>query len=84
MRALLENITNRGFRSAGRPVNPLGAHVSARPSVRSLRELDPAPDLVIVAIDGDAVLELAAESGRIGASRCPGRPGARHRGVIVS
>ena len=65
-RALLANIINGGFRGVVGPVNPSGAVVSAPPLVRSLGELDAAPDLVIVAIDGDAVLEFAAEAARIG------------------
>ena len=66
-RALLANITNGGFRGEVEHVNPAGAVASARRSVRSLDELEAAPDLVIIAVESDAVLDFAAEAARSGA-----------------
>ena len=66
-RALLANIANGGFRGVVEPVNPAGAVVAARRSVRSLRELEVAPDLVIIAVEGDVVLDFAAEAAAEGA-----------------
>jgi acetate---CoA ligase (ADP-forming) len=66
-RAVLANITNGGFSGVVESVNPAGAVVAARRSVRSLRELDVAPDLVIIAVEGDAVLDFAAEAAAKGA-----------------
>jgi acetate---CoA ligase (ADP-forming) len=66
-RALLANITNGGFRGVVELVNPAGAIVAARRSVLSVRELDVAPDLVIIAVEGDAVLHFAAEAAAKGA-----------------
>jgi acyl-CoA synthetase (NDP forming)/RimJ/RimL family protein N-acetyltransferase len=67
-RALLANIGNGGFTGVVDSVNREGAVVSARRSARSVHELDAAPDLVIIAMEGsDAVLEFAAEAAAAGA-----------------
>jgi len=66
-RALLVNISNGGFTGVVESVNRAGTVVSARRSARSLDELDRAPDLVIIAVEGEAVLEFAAEAAAKGA-----------------
>ena len=66
-RELVENISNGGFGGEVELVNPGGAVVSAERSVRTLRELEFAPDLVILAVEGEAVLDFAAEAAAKGA-----------------
>ena len=66
-RGLVENISNGGFAGVVELVSSTGAVVSAGQSVRSLRELEVAPDLVILAVEGDAVLAFAAEAAAKGA-----------------
>jgi acyl-CoA synthetase (NDP forming)/GNAT superfamily N-acetyltransferase len=66
-RALVENISNGGFGGLVEWVNPAGGVVCAVRSVRTLRELEVAPDLVILAVEGDAVLDFAAEAAAKGA-----------------
>ncbi|MGZ4328569.1 MAG: bifunctional acetate--CoA ligase family protein/GNAT family N-acetyltransferase [Solirubrobacteraceae bacterium] len=61
-RALVENVRNGGFGGVVELVNPAGAPMSAERSVRTLGELEVAPDLVILAVEGDAVLDFAAEA----------------------
>ena len=55
-----------------------GGVVCSRRAARSLAELEDAPDLVILAVEGDEVLEFAAEqrppSGRGRCSSCPPDP----------
>jgi acetate---CoA ligase (ADP-forming) len=66
-RALLANISNGGFTGAVEAVKWAGAGMSERRSVRSVHGRDVAPDLVIIAVAGDAVLECAAEAAAEGA-----------------
>jgi acetate---CoA ligase (ADP-forming) len=66
-RELVENISNGGFGGEVELINPGGAVVSAERSVRTLRELEFAPDLVILAVEGEAVLDFAAEAAAKGA-----------------
>jgi acetate---CoA ligase (ADP-forming) len=66
-RSLVENIISGGFGGLVELVDPAGGVASARGSVRTVRELEVAPDLVIIAIEGDAVLDLAAEAAAKGA-----------------
>jgi len=66
-RALVENISKGGFRGAVELVDAGAAVVSGRGPVRSLRELEVVPDLVILAVEGDAVLGFAAEAAAMGA-----------------
>ena len=61
-RAVLANISNGGFAGAVEPVNRAGGVVCSRRAARSFDELDLAPDLAIIAAEGDAVLEFATEA----------------------
>ena len=65
--AVLENIVAGGFQGVVTPVNRAGGVVGSRPAVRSLAELEIAPELVIIAVAGDEVLEFAAEAAAKGA-----------------
>jgi acyl-CoA synthetase (NDP forming)/GNAT superfamily N-acetyltransferase len=66
-RGLVENISNGGFGGVVELINPAGGVVSAGRSVRTLRELEVAPELVILAVEGEAVLDFAAEAAAKGA-----------------
>ena len=66
-RALVENIRNGGFGGVVEWVDPAGTVVSAGRSLRSLGELEVAPDLVILAVEGAAVLDFAAAAAARGA-----------------
>lgn len=65
--ALVENIRNGGFAGVVEWLDPGGAVASAGRSLRSLNELGVAPDLVILAVEGAAVLEFAATAAATGA-----------------
>jgi acyl-CoA synthetase (NDP forming) len=66
-RAILANITGGGFPGVVEPVNRAGGVVCSRRAARSLAELETAPDLVIIAVEGDELLECAAEAAATGA-----------------
>ena len=66
-RALVENLRNDGFAGVVELIDPAAAVVSAVRPVPSLRELEVAPDLVILAVEGDAVLDFAAQAAAKGA-----------------
>ena len=66
-RAVLANISGDEFQSVVTPVNRAGGVVCSRLAVRSLGELEVAPELVIIAVAGDEVLEFAAEAAATGA-----------------
>jgi acetate---CoA ligase (ADP-forming) len=66
-RAVLKNIVAGGFQGVVTPVNRAGGVVCSRRAARSLAELEPAPELVIIAAAGEEVLEFADEAGAIGA-----------------
>jgi acyl-CoA synthetase (NDP forming)/GNAT superfamily N-acetyltransferase len=66
-RAVLANIMGGGFQGVVMPVNRAGGVVCSRPAARSLAELEVAPELVIIAVAGDEVLEFAAEAAANGA-----------------
>ena len=66
-RALVENLRNDGFAGVVELIDPAAAVVSAVRSVPNLRELEVAPDLVILAVEGDAVLDFAAQAAAKGA-----------------
>jgi len=66
-RAVLANIVAGGFEGVVWPVHRAGGVVCSRQSARTLAELGVAPELVIVAADGDQVLEFAAEAAASGA-----------------
>ena len=61
-RAVLANIIRGGFQGAAMPVNRAGGVVCSLRAARSLGELQVAPELVIISVAGDAVLEYAAEA----------------------
>ena len=61
-RAVLANIIRGGFQGAAMPVNRAGGVVCSLRAARSLGELQVAPELVIISVEGDAVLEYAAEA----------------------
>ena len=66
-RAVLANIIAGGFEGVVMPVNRAAGVVCSMRAARSLTELEVAPELVIIAVAGDAVLEYAAEAAATGA-----------------
>jgi acetate---CoA ligase (ADP-forming) len=66
-RAVLANIIASGFEGVVTPVNRAGNVVCSMLAARSLADLDVAPELVIIAVAGDEVLEFAAEAAAKGA-----------------
>jgi acyl-CoA synthetase (NDP forming)/GNAT superfamily N-acetyltransferase len=66
-RALAQNIRGGGFGGVVELVSPASDAMSAGRSIGTLRELEVAPDLVILAVEGDAVLDCAAEAAVKGA-----------------
>jgi acetate---CoA ligase (ADP-forming) len=66
-RAVLGNIVAGGFQGVVMPVNRAGGVVRSRRAARSLAELEPAAELVIIAVAGEEVLEFAAEAAANGA-----------------
>ncbi len=66
-RVVLANITSSEFEGVVTPVNRRGGVVCSRRAARSLGELEVAPELVIIAVAGDEVLEFAAEAAATGA-----------------
>ena len=64
---VMTNICAGGFRGAVRPVDPDGGVICGIPAVRSLGELEHAPELVIVAAAGERLLEHAVAAGAAGA-----------------
>ncbi len=65
--AVLANIVAGGFEGVVTPVNRAGGVVCSMRAALSLGELDPAPELVIIAAAGDDVLEFATEAAASGA-----------------
>ncbi len=65
--AVLANIVAGGFAGVVTPVNRAGGVVCSMRAVRSLGEVEVAPELVIIAAAGDEVLEFAAEAAAQGA-----------------
>ena len=64
---VMNNICAGGFRGLLRPVDPDGGEVCGIPAVRSLGELEAAPELVIVVATGDELVEHAVAAGGAGA-----------------
>jgi acyl-CoA synthetase (NDP forming)/RimJ/RimL family protein N-acetyltransferase len=60
LRQVMTNIGAGGFRGQVLPVDPNGGVLGGRPAVRSLGELEVAPELVIVASAGEELLGHAA------------------------
>ncbi len=67
---LVRNIVSGGFKGAVHAVNPraAGADLHGVPCVATLAELPERPDLVVVTVPADAVVGVAADCGRSGAS----------------
>jgi acyl-CoA synthetase (NDP forming)/RimJ/RimL family protein N-acetyltransferase len=66
-RVVLANIVAGGFQGVVTPVERAGGVVDSRRAARSLAELEVAPELVIIAVAGDQVLEFAEEAAAKGA-----------------
>jgi acyl-CoA synthetase (NDP forming)/GNAT superfamily N-acetyltransferase len=66
-RSILLNIRDAGFAGTLHAVNPHVAVIEGIPSVPTLAALPQAPDLVVVTVPADAVLDVARESGQRGA-----------------
>jgi acetate---CoA ligase (ADP-forming) len=64
--AVLANIIAGGFAGVVTAVDRAGGVVCSMRAARSLAELEVAPELVIVAVAGDEVLEFAAEAAAVG------------------
>ena len=85
-RVVLANITSSEFEGVVTPVNRPGGVVCSRRAARSLGELEVVPELVIIAVAGDEVLEFAAEAAATGARALlvvpagPGQDGETFRG----
>ncbi len=80
-RAVLANISGGGFKGVVTPVDRAGGVVRSMRAARSLRELEVAAELVIIAAAGDEVLEFAEEAAEKGARALlvlP--PGSAHEG----
>ncbi len=70
-RAVLANIVGGGFQGVVTPVHREGGVVCSMRAVRSLGELERAPELVIIAAAGDEPLEFAADAAANGARALP-------------
>ena len=66
-RSILLNIRDAGFAGTLHAVNPHVADIEGIPSVPTLAALPQAPDLVVVTVPADTVLDVAQESGQRGA-----------------
>ena len=64
---LFANLIVGGFRGAAVPVNRSGGAVHSVRAARSLSELAEPPELVVVAVPDEEVLDVAAEAARVGA-----------------
>ena len=64
---LFANLIAGGFQGAAVPVNRSGEVVHSVRAARSLGELAEPPELVVVAVPDEEVLDVAAEAARIGA-----------------
>ncbi len=65
--AVLENIVRGGYQGVVSAVDRAGGVVCSMSAVRSLDELPVAPELVIIAVGGEDMLEYAAEAAACGA-----------------
>jgi acetate---CoA ligase (ADP-forming) len=79
-RAVLTNIIAGGFQGVVTPVNREGTVVCSMRAVRSLGELERAPELVIIAAAGRDQLEFAADAAANGAKALLVVPGAEEDG----
>jgi acetate---CoA ligase (ADP-forming) len=83
-RAVLANIVAGDFQGVVRPVNRAGGVVCSRQAATSLGELDFVPELVIIAADGDEVIEFAAEAAARGAKALMVLPASLHEHLVAS
>ena len=83
-RAVLANIVAGGFEGVVTPVNRAGSVVSSMRAVRSLTELEVAPELVIISAAGDELLEFAAEAASAGARALVLLPASPEDGSVAS
>jgi acetate---CoA ligase (ADP-forming) len=83
-RAVLANIVAGGFEGVVTPINRAGTVVSSMRAARSLAELDVAPELVIISVAGDEVLEFAAEAAATGARALVLLPASPEDGSVAS
>lgn len=63
----LDYLARFGFRGSVHPINPTRSEVQGVRAVPRLTDLDRAPDLVIIAVPGEAAVAALDESGRMGA-----------------
>ncbi|HEX5972149.1 MAG TPA: acetate--CoA ligase family protein [Gemmatimonadaceae bacterium] len=63
---IVSNLVLHGFSGAVYPVNPKAAAVHALPSWPSILEVPHTPDVAVIAVPKERVLEVADESGRRG------------------
>ncbi|MGO9975524.1 MAG: GNAT family N-acetyltransferase [Solirubrobacteraceae bacterium] len=83
-RAIVANISGGGFAGVVVPVNPMGGVVCSRRAARGLAELEEAPDLVILAVDGEEVLAWAEHAAVVGARALLVVPGGPERDGAAS
>lgn len=63
------NLASGGFTGALYPVNKRRRRLDGRPVVKSVKDLDPAPELAVVVVPADAVLEVVDECAEAGVAR---------------
>jgi acetyltransferase len=63
---IVSNLVRHGFSGAVYPVNPKAAAVHALPAWPSILEVPHTPDVAVIAVPKEHVLEVAEESGRRG------------------
>ena len=64
--AVMANLVAGGFTGAIYPVNPHAATIEGLPAYASLREVPEAPELVVVAVPADQVVEVARDCAAAG------------------
>ena len=78
-RAVLANISRGEFGGVVTPVCRAGGVGCSKPAIRSLDQMEAAPELVIIAAAGDELLEFAAEAAESGARALLVPPGVLSR-----
>src|SRR5689334_19988154 len=73
--AVLRNLLRSGFKGRIVPVNPKGGTLFDLPVARSLAEVKPACDLVVVVVRPDTIVEVAGEAAASGHRRLLILPG---------
>lgn len=64
--SLVHNLVSHGFTGRVYPVNPSAASIHAIPTFSSVRALPEAPELAIIAVPKEAVLEVVRDCGEMG------------------